>query len=116
MVKLSVIVTPRSLIDFTRAIPGRGGGRSTILSRTLLGLIKTISADLDVFSFKLFSSAHSSMCLSSLHLLSIRLAATIHIVAYSVGLGLVDNLQPQRRLQPRSGYTVLMIADKVMQQ
>ena len=55
--KLLEMVTPNTFNDLTRAIPGSGGGDSS--ERLFLLSEKTISADLDQFSAKLFLSDHS---------------------------------------------------------
>src|SRR5664279_3505396 len=58
---LRLIVTPRALIDSTRATPGTAGGGITT-DLLVCGDTKTISADLTRFSCRLFSLAQSSIC------------------------------------------------------
>ena len=54
--KLLEMVTPYTFKDLTRAIPGSGGGGSS--ERLFLLFKKTISADFDQFSAKLFLFDH----------------------------------------------------------
>jgi len=57
--KLLEMVTPSTFKDWTRPKSGNGDGDGGTTERLFLLSVKTISADLDRFSTKLFLSAHS---------------------------------------------------------
>jgi len=64
-VSLSLSTTPSAVMLRTWLMPRRGEGKVTVFFRTPRP-VNTISFDFKQFSFKLFVSAQSCTCLSSL--------------------------------------------------
>ena len=74
---LSIIVTPRILIDLTRGIPRIGCGKLNWMFVFNLDLVKIISADFEGLRQRLLAAAHLGTCSISATLVDAYLPATI---------------------------------------
>ena len=74
MERLSLKLTPRILIELTRSMAGRGGGRSCLSN---LGRQNIISFDLFLFRLRLQVIAHSSIWVNSSGIVNVAEAGTM---------------------------------------